>query len=78
MHVEKFANPGDIDPGSLASAVFFDLVEGADPERLVRFLVDQVELPTDDAQTIVGSENGRLQHQMHWVADDKLPRVVNS
>jgi len=69
MRVDRFAEPGDIEPAELASAVFFDLGEGVDPETLVRFLGERVELPLEEAQAIVGKENGRLQDRMHWVAD---------
>jgi hypothetical protein len=69
MRVAKFSEPGDIDPSELASAVFFDLVEGVDPEELVRFLADRVELPLAEAQTIVGRENARVQERMHWVVE---------
>jgi hypothetical protein len=69
MRVEQFAGPGDIELAELASAVFFDLVEGADPGELVRFLTDKVELPPAEATEIVGQENAKLQELMLQVAE---------
>jgi hypothetical protein len=69
MRVGEFAGPGDIEPAKLAAAVFFDLVDGVDPDDLVRFLVERIELPLDEAQALVGNENGRLQATMHGIAD---------
>lgn len=69
MRIEKFAEPGDIDPAELASAIYFDLVEGAAPETLVRFLNERVELPLEESQSLVGQQNARLEERMHATAD---------
>ncbi len=68
MRLTRFVGSGDIDPEELTGAVFAELIDGADPGDLVRFLTRDVELPRDEAEELVGQLNARLQDTMQYVA----------
>ena len=69
MRVTQFVGPDELDPVELGDSVHLDLAEGADPGELIRILTEQVELPPEEAQEIVGQQNAKLQEMMHYVAE---------
>ncbi len=67
--LDKFVGSDDLVIEELVESVFLELVSGANPETLVKFLTESVELPVDESAAIVGEQNARLQDRMHHIAD---------
>ena len=68
MRLEKFVEPGEIDPAELNRAALHDRADGADPEVLVRFLSEEVGLPEEDARLVVGHQNAQLESTLYQLA----------